>query len=105
MRFLETPVFTTQVRRALDDESLRALQIALVHRPTQGRLIQGSHGLRKLRWAAAGRGKRGGLRVIYYWDPPSETFYMLFAYLKHEQGDLTPAQIRSLARLVREEFR
>ena len=47
MRFLETPVFTTQVRRALDDESLRALQIALVQRPTQGRLIQGSHGLRK----------------------------------------------------------
>jgi len=104
MRFIETPVFSAAVRRALDDESLRALQVALVQRPTQGLPIPGSHGLRKLRWAVAGRGKRGGLRIIYYWDPASEAFYMLFAYLKQEQGDLAPAQIRSLARLVREEF-
>ena len=57
MRFIETPVCSAAVRRALDDESLRALQIALVQRPTQGLLIPGSHGLRKLRWAVAGRGK------------------------------------------------
>ncbi len=65
----------------------------------------GGGGLRKLRWGTAGRGKRGGLRVIYYWAPREATVYMLYLYAKNEQGDLTPAQVRVLARLVREEFR
>jgi hypothetical protein len=77
----------------------------LVLRPEQGAVIPGSGGLRKLRWAAVGRGKRGGLRVIYYWVPDEEVFYMLYAYAKNEQGDLTPAQVRILVRLVREEFK
>jgi hypothetical protein len=47
----------------------------------------------------------GGLRVIYYWAPVERAFYMLYAYSKTEQGDLTPAQIRVLGRLVREEFK
>ena len=74
-------------------------------RPEQGPLIRGSGGLRKVRWAAdASGGKRGGVRVIYYWEPARQTFYMLFAYRKNEQGDLTPAQTKILAQLVREEF-
>ena len=64
----------------------------------------GSGGLRKLRWGVPGRGKRGGVRVIYFWDEPSETFYMLYAYRKNVQEDLTAQQLRVLARLVREEF-
>ncbi len=64
----------------------------------------GGGGLRKLRWSAQGRGKRGGIRLIYYWDPPSHTFYMLYLYAKNEQGDLTSSQTKALARLVREEF-
>ena len=67
MRFIETPVFTAALRRHLSDEAYRALQLALVLRPEQGPVISGSGGLRKLRWAVLGRGKRGGLRVIYYW--------------------------------------
>jgi hypothetical protein len=74
-------------------------------RPTQGLLIKGSGGLRKVRWAKAGAGKRGGLRMIYYWAPAERAFYMLYAYTKAEQGDLTPAQARALGRLVREEFK
>ena len=74
-------------------------------RPEQGPVIRGSGGLRKVRWATAGSGKRGGLRVIYYWAPAERVFYMLYAYSKTEQGDLTPAQTRLLGRLVREEFR
>ena len=50
------------------------------------------------------RGKRGGLRVIYYWAPGEQAFYMVYAYSKTEQGDLTPAQTRQLSLLVREEF-
>jgi hypothetical protein len=52
-----------------------------------------------------GQGKRGGLRIIYYWEAQSKTFYMLYAYLKNEREDLTAQQLRLLGRLVREEFR
>ena len=55
------------LRRHLDDEQYRALQTALYLRPEQGALIPGGGGLRKLRWGAEGRGKRGGVRTIYYW--------------------------------------
>jgi hypothetical protein len=105
MRFVETPVFTASLRRLLPDEPYRALQLALALRPEQGAVIPGGGGLRKLRWGAEGRGKRGGLRVIYYWVAADEVCYMLYVYAKNEQGDLTPAQVRTLARLVREEFK
>ena len=105
MRFVETPVFTRLITEALDDEQYRHLQLALAFRPEQGALIRGSGGLRKLRWAASGRGKRGGARVIYYWDRASESFYMLFVYTKQKQGDLTAAQAKQLGLLVRKEFK
>ena len=104
MRFVETHVFTAALRRHLDDERYRQLQIALILRPEQGPVIKGSGGLRKIRWAASGGGKRGGLRVIYYWAPGEQAFYMVYAYTKTEQGDLTPSQTRQLSLLVREEF-
>jgi len=93
------------VSRHLSDEQYRALQLALVLRPEQGPLVPGGGGIRKLRWAAAGRGKRGGLRVIYYWAAAEDVCYMLYAYAKNGQGDLTREQVRVLARLVREEFK
>jgi mRNA-degrading endonuclease RelE of RelBE toxin-antitoxin system len=105
MRFVETPVFTRTVTSVLDDEQYRSLQLALVLRPEQGAVIPGSGGLRKLCWALPGRGKRGGARVIYYWDKRTETIYMLFIYLKTEQGDMTPEQVRILGRLVLKEFK
>jgi len=105
MRFLETPVFTSSVSRFLSEESYRQLQIALMLRPEQGPVIVAAGGARKIRWARAGSGKRGGVRVIYYWAPTETAFYMLFAYAKNEQGDLTPAQAKALGRLIREEFK
>ena len=98
-------MFTGLVRKSLDDDEYRALQLTLLLRPEQGPLIPGSGGLRKIRWGKEGHGKRGGLRVIYYWDKPSSRCFMPFLYAKNEQGDLTPSQVRTLARLVREEFR
>jgi len=105
MRSVETPVFTRSVTSVLDDDQYRFLQLALALRPEQGPVIRGSGGLRKLRWAMPGRGKRGSARVIYYWDRQTETFYMLFAYLKTVQGDLTAEQIRILGKLVHKEFK
>jgi mRNA-degrading endonuclease RelE of RelBE toxin-antitoxin system len=104
LHFVETPIFTRVVAGALGPEEYRALQAALVLRPEAGAVIAGTHGLRKLRWAPAGRGKRGGVRVIYYWAPAVQTVYLLYVYAKNEQGDLTPTQARALARLVQEEF-
>jgi mRNA-degrading endonuclease RelE of RelBE toxin-antitoxin system len=105
MLFVETRVFTDLVRKSLDDDDYRALQTTLLLRPEQGPVIPGSSGLRKIRWSAEGRGKRGGLRVIYFWHKASSTCYMLFLYRKNEQGDLTATQTHALARLVRKEFR
>ncbi len=105
MRFVETPIFTKTITRLLDDDEYRGLQIALMLRPEQGPVIRGAGGLRKVRWARLGAGKRGGLRVIYYWAPAESVFYMLYVYSKNEQGDLTPGQARWLGQLVREEFK
>ncbi len=105
MRFVETPIFTKIMTGLLGDEDYRGLQIALMLRPEQGPIIQGSGGLRKVRWAKPGAGKRGGLRVIYYWTPKEGAFFMLDAYSKGDQADLTPAQTRRLGQIVREEFK
>jgi hypothetical protein len=104
MLFIETAVFTRTVVELLEDEQYRSLQLALLQRPEVGPMIRGSGGIRKLRWSLRGTGKRGGIRVIYFWDEPSETFYMLYAYRKSAQEDLTVRQLRVLAQLVREEF-
>jgi len=105
MRFVETPIFTASLVRHLEDESYSRLQVALMLRPEQGSLIPGAGGLRKVRWAKPGRGKRGGLRIIYYWAPAEAAFYMMYCFAKNEQGELTPTQARTLGRMVREEFK
>jgi len=105
MRFVETSIFTEEVQNLLEEEEYRALQLALLFRPEQGALIKGSGGLRKIRWGAKGKGKRGGCRIIYYLDKPQETIYMLFPYIKSAQADLSPQQLKILSRLVKEEFK
>ena len=105
MRFVETPVFTRDVDGLMPDDDYRALQLALLLRPEQGAVIPGGGGVRKLRWGIKVRGKRGGVRVIYYWDKPNSTIYLLLMYPKSRQEDITPGQLRALSHLIREEFR
>ena len=66
MRFIESPIFPASLYRHLADEQYRLMQAALSLCPEQRALIPGGAGLRKLRWGALGRGKRGGVRTIYY---------------------------------------
>ncbi|MGH7847431.1 MAG: type II toxin-antitoxin system RelE/ParE family toxin [Candidatus Binatia bacterium] len=89
----------------MSDDDYRALQSALLLRPAAGAIIPGGSGLRKLRWGFAGTGKRGGLRVIYYWQKAEECIYMLLVYPKSRQEDLTPEQLRVLRKLVKENLK
>ena len=101
MIFIETSLFTKEIQRLLPDESYRMLQSVLMLRPDAGSVIRGSGGLRKIRWSVPGSGKRGALRVVYFWSPP-DTIFMLFPYRKSEQEDLTTDQLKILRRMVKE---
>ena len=94
-------MFTDQIVGLVDDDSYAELQSALVIDPEAGDLMPRCRGLRKIRWNLPGSGKRGALRVIYYWDPPDNIF-MLFPYSKTEQEDLTPDQVKLLRNVVKE---
>jgi mRNA-degrading endonuclease RelE of RelBE toxin-antitoxin system len=72
------------------------MQIHLAAQPDAGKIIKGSGGIRKLRWSGSGRGKRGGLRVIYYWWVAKDRISLLMVYPKNEQDDLTADQLKQL---------
>ncbi len=103
MEFRETSVFTKRVTEHLDDEEYANLQLSLVLDPKRGRVIPNGGGIRKLRWGAGDRGKRGGLRVIYYYISKDNTTYMLYVYDKSQQGDLTRDQVKVLRSIVKED--
>jgi hypothetical protein len=86
-----------------EDEALRDIQEMLLADPEAGDVIPGGGGLRKLRVALPGRGKRGGARVIYYWWAKREHCYLVYAYAKNEQSDLTRDQLKQLARILKQE--
>lgn len=100
MIFVETAVFIRSCDGLIDEHELEKLQIALLLNPDIGKVIQGSGGLRKLRWASSGRGKRGGARVIYYWYHQQNHIHLLLAYAKNKQADLTPQQLKVLRNLI-----
>jgi mRNA-degrading endonuclease RelE of RelBE toxin-antitoxin system len=102
MVFKETSVFTRQISKLIPDEAYREFQQELIFNPNAGDLIKGSGGLRKIRWRSATGGKRGGIRVIYYWYVADSEIYLLLAYGKKEKQDLSPKEIKILRTLVEE---
>ena len=88
LTFIETKLFTSLVQQYLADDEYAALQQALVTTPDAGDLICGSGGVRKLRWGVAGRGKRGGVRVIYYLRSHQDEMWMLTVYAKNEEASI-----------------
>lgn len=105
MEIIETTIFTRRVSELFPGEEYRELQSFLVIRPDAGPIMQGSGGLRKLRWAGSGRGKSGGVRVIYYWVTAQDRLLMLYAYPKNEQDNLTDKQLKTLRSIVESEYR
>ena len=84
----------------MEDEQYSTLQAHLARLPDAGQLIRGSGGMRKVRWAGSGRGKRGGLRVIYYWWVAKDRISMLLVYPKSEQDDLSADQVKLLRKAL-----
>jgi hypothetical protein len=92
--FIELPVFQKHRNDYLDDELFRSFQLELLKNPETGDLVEGMGGLRKVRFSdqRRGKGKRSGLRVIYYWWSGFDQFWLFTVYSKNEQDDLSPSQ-------------
>ncbi len=102
MEFIETAVFTKLITEILSDEDYRLLHNDLAKNPLAGDVISGGGGIRKLRFALPGTGKRGGARLIYYWQASKHKTYMLLAYAKARKENLEPEQVAILKALVKE---
>lgn len=101
MVIFESSHFEAVRERYLNDLEYSLLQRHLILDPKVGEVIRGSGGIRKLRWAGQGRGKRGGLRVIYYWMTADDQILMLDIYAKGDKADLSRGEIKKLREIVK----
>ncbi len=98
--FIETRLFTRLVQDYLKENEYRVLQEALMNNPEAGNLIPGSGGIRKLRWGAPGRGKRGGFRVIYYAQTKQGMIWMLTMYPKNVAENISARVLRQIRKEI-----
>lgn len=99
--FIETSLFTKQIRELATDYELKELQRELIAQPNKGNVIPGTGGLRKIRMAAGGQGKRGSVRVIYFLAT-LEAIYLVLAYPKSTKDSLTPSEKAVLKKLTQQ---
>jgi hypothetical protein len=104
--FLELASFERHRAGYLDDERFRQLQVNLLSDPECGDVIAGTGGLRKMRFGDArrGKGKRGGLRIVYFWWPRGAQFWLFAIYDKDEMEDLSPKERTALKRMLEDEL-
>ncbi|MFA4982350.1 MAG: type II toxin-antitoxin system RelE/ParE family toxin [Candidatus Omnitrophota bacterium] len=102
MELIETPIFTKKIIDILSDDEYADMQWRLAVNPEAGPVIPHGGGIRKLRWRIAGKGKSGGIRVIYYVYARDQKIYLLYPYKKSEQKDLTNEQLKVLRNYVKE---
>lgn len=101
IEFIETPMFTRQIKQIATDEELRELQKTLIESPDKGDLIQKTGGLRKIRMATGNLGKSGSVRVIYFLAT-AEVIYLVMAYPKSTKDSLTDAEKAALKTLTQQ---
>jgi len=97
---VETPEFLSATRKLMDEAERMLLVDYLAYHPAAGDLIPGTGGVRKLRWALEGRGKRGGARVIYFHHNADMPLFALTAYAKNERADLSQQDRNDFKRLT-----
>ena len=100
MIFIETSAFTRYLPDYLSDEDYQALQSYLMQKPDAGAIVRGSGGIRKVRWAPVGKGKSGGVRVIYYWKRPDHEIWMLTIYSKSERPSIPSHVLKQIAEAI-----
>lgn len=101
--FIETPFFAKAVERYLDDDEYAELQAHLNKNPEAGVVVPGSGGVRKLRWVAKGRGKRGGLRIIYFVRLARGHIWMLTIYGKNVTENIPAHMLRAMKKAIEDE--
>jgi len=102
MLFVETRIFTRLLPDYLTDEEYKDFQEDLAANPEAGDIMQRTGGLRKVRWKSKGKGKRAGVRIIYYFHSSVSRIYLLTLYAKNEVSDLSPEECKALMKLVKE---
>jgi mRNA-degrading endonuclease RelE of RelBE toxin-antitoxin system len=107
MVFIEAPAFTRHLSEYLDDDQYRLLQNELASNPETGDVIQGTGGFRKFRWVDTkrGKGRRGGLRIIYYYFLSDQQIWLMTLYGKDEAADLTAKQKKVLKAAIETELK
>ena len=103
LSFVESKLFTRLVSAYLTDDEYSQLQAALAQAPERGAVVAGSGGVRKLRWAQPGRGKRGGIRVIYYAKTSEGVIWMLTIYAKNEAANIPGHLLRRIRKEIEDE--
>ena len=100
MNLYATRTYERVIRKLLSEDARSDMEAAVAAAPDAAPIIPGTGGIHKLRWRGSGRGKRGGIRAIYFWHAGPEAIYMLTAYAKAERDDLTAADRKALSKLV-----
>jgi mRNA-degrading endonuclease RelE of RelBE toxin-antitoxin system len=100
MIFIEATTFTKLLPKYLNNEEYRGFQTYLMQKPNAGDLVKGSGSVRKVRWAAEGKGKSGGVRVIYYWKKPDHEIWMLTIYSKSERSTIPGHILKKIAEAI-----
>ena len=100
MNLYATRTYERVIRKLLSEDARSDMEAAIIAAPEAAPVIQGTGGIRKLRWPGSGRGKRGGIRAVYFWHAGPEAVYMLTAYAKAERDDLTAGDRKAMSRLV-----
>jgi hypothetical protein len=102
MEFIKTSLFTRLIYDYLSEEEYLGLQVYLLRYPDSGKIVSGSGGVRKLRWAVRGKGKSGGIRVIYYWKVSDDEIWLLTIYGKSERETIPAHILKKIAEEIKD---
>jgi len=101
VEFIETSLFTRLIYKYLSEDEYLGLQMFLLRHPDSGNMVSGSGGVRKLRWSIKGKGKRGGIRVIYYWKVREDEIWLLTVYSKSERATIPGHILKQIAEEIK----
>lgn len=103
MVFIETALFTKLLDGYMSDDEYQALQEYLMEHPKSGDIVRGGGGVRKMRWSLGNKGKRGGIRIIYFWKSQDNEIWMLTLYAKSEKAIISANELKQIAQEIENE--